>query len=249
MAVDESRKEEVDQGLNNLKGSGNPGKNATPRKVPAVHEPSKEIVIHLNKSHLMKGIYISIIVVLVTIIILQQTGVISTSGSSVAESTKEVEEAAEEKSGAVVEVENQTEEDEKPPAEEVKEAEVNKTVEEVEEEVALLPITGDINVTIKRVAFIKKAEDYARVNYVEFTITNQDVDFTPKVTVYLEAYGSDDAKDVTYEEIKAGETFSKLENKFTFGYNNIADEQEIILEVFNEKNKVVAKTTKKFTTI
>jgi hypothetical protein len=116
-----------------------------------------------------------------------------------------------------------------------------------EEEDTLLPLTGDVDITIDKINIDPKPniEDYARITYVKFTITNQDEDFNPKVVGYV--LGEiDDKKDVTYSELEAGTESTVTETKFTFGYSDVDEEHTFKLEIYDEKNKMVASTTKTF---
>jgi hypothetical protein len=195
----------------------------------------KEITIKFKVPDLKKVGYVALIVVLVAIIILQYFVPIGPYANP-KNTTEEI----------IVPIEVEVE----PVVEVVVEPVVEEPVVEVvveEEEDTLLPLTGDVDITIDKINIDPKPniEDYARITYVKFTITNQDEDFNPKVVGYV--LGEiDDKKDVTYSELEAGTESTVTETKFTFGYSDVDEEHTFKLEIYDEKNKMVASTTKTF---
>jgi len=121
----------------------------------------------------------------------------------------------------------------------------NKTEDKSEEK--LLDITGEIIFTINDmdIEIKENIEDYAKILSVTFTIKNQDKDFTPKVIGYLEKYGSDDEKIIELDELIAGKSITRTDKKLTFGFNEIDEEQILILELYNGKKRL-QKVTKSF---
>ncbi len=206
-------------------------------------EKPKEITIKLNMNHLKTAGYIFLIVTLVTVIVLQQVGVIPTIGNATGSATKIFEEAeTENKTPGVTII--------KPNGTKIEANSTNET-EEVEEEEPeeeeLLPITGDIFLIIDKIDYTIKSEDYARIISVTFTIKNQDVDFEPKITGYLTAYGSDDEKTIILDELEAGYSVTEKSTKLTFGYNDIDQDQTLKLDLYRGK-KLIKTTSKTFKT-
>jgi len=135
---------------------------------------NKEVTIKFKLNvRLLKYIgAILIILGLITIIILQHYAVIPTNGSV----NRTVEDD---------EVENTT-----PVTVTTPDPEPEPTPEPEPEEPELLPITGEVFITIDKINIDPKPniDDYAKITSVEFTIRNQDIDFEPKVVVYLTDY-------------------------------------------------------------
>ena len=230
--------------------------------VDPVTQTEKEITIKLNKTHLKKGGYILILLLLVGIIIAQQYGVISTSGSGnssatgniIDQATAETEDKGilEEATDAIVEeVTEQVDAITEIITGEEEESAVVGTIENEteEEEEELLDITGDVLVTIDKIDVDPKPniEDYAKVKSVKFTIKNKDKDFTPTVKAHLLS-DTDDIKDITLAELEAGNSITETSTKLFFGYNDIDETKSLKLQVFNGKKKLLVSTTKTFTT-
>ncbi|MBW2996052.1 hypothetical protein KY332_01995 [Candidatus Woesearchaeota archaeon] len=201
-------------------------------------KPQKEITIKLNMGFLKQAAYILLILGLVTVIVLQHYGVIpireEANNSAVGAATKVLEEK--ETPSTTVTQENETEEEN-----------TTEPEPEPEPEEELLPITGDVFITIDKVNYVIKGEDYARVSSVEFTIKNQYKDFAPKIIGYLTQYGADDEKTLEMEELEAGKYITTTSTKLTFGYNSIDEDQILNLEVY-DGSKYLVKTTKTFST-
>jgi hypothetical protein len=197
-------------------------------------------------SHIKQAAYIFLILALSTVIVLQHYGVIPIRGdadtSAVGAATKVLEKEEEEETPSTtitVTQENETEEENTTEPEPEPEP-------EPEEEI-LLPITGEVLVTIDKINYEIKGDDYARIKSVEFTIKNQYKDFEPKVIGYLSQYGSEDEKSVELEELEAGKYITVDSPKLTFGYNNIDEAQILNLEVYDGSKRIV-KNSKTFST-
>ena len=201
----------------------------------------KEITIKLNTKHLIYSGYIILVLALITVIVLQHYEVIPTrSDLANIEKESEVVGSIEEETvveEAPIEVEAVVEEE---PEEEV--------VEEEEETEDLLPITGEVSIIIDKINLDPKPniEDYAKVTSVKFTILNQDEDFDPTVKAYLKSY-TDDEKEIELEELEAGEQTTQTSTKLFFGFNNVDQQKTLVLNLYNEKNKMIATAEKSFT--
>lgn len=214
-------------------------------------EESKQITITLNMGHFKKLIYFLIVILLIAAIVFQyyypncsrcEENIAAESNEVTGMAVSDVEISTEDQPAEVFGQTNdssETDEAEEPAVEE-------QPIEEAEDTSNLLPITGEMDVTIDDINYVVKSEDYARVNSVKFTIINQDKDFVPKVEAFLLS-DETDVKSVTLTELKAGEKITRTESKLTFGFNNIKEEQTLKLNVYNEQNKVVTFAIKKFT--
>jgi len=208
-----------------------------------ISKKSKEIVIKLNKRVLLIVGIVVLIVALLAVIGVQQYYIQKYKTEGI--TPPEVNDTEEDTESSVVgtieeEVEEEVVEEE---------AETTASEQEVEEEEPeKLDITGDVLLTIDKINVDPKPsiDDYARVTSVKFTIKNQDEDFTPTVNGYLEQYEGEDEKDITLDELEAGDSITETSAKLVFGYNNIDTAQTLVIEVYDEKDKLLAKETKKF---
>ncbi len=216
----------------------------------------EELVIKLKMSYLKKGIYLLIILALAGVIAYQYYYPnCSCNGNSTNSAGSTADAGAGAGEDEQTELDSTEEEAEETPVVTIESDgnesdENNETVNEPESdgsEEGLLPITGEIKLIIDEIKYVLKGEDYARVTSVKYTIVNQKTDFTPTVKAYLEAYKDDDVKSVELEKLDAGKSIILTEKKFTFGYNNIAKDQVLTLELYNGKS-MVKKTSKTFKT-
>lgn len=204
----------------------------------------RELVIKLDISHLKTAIYVLIVLALIGVIITQYVMYNDSSSeekeetSNLAITVEEVEEETVAETAVVVE-----EVVEEEPEEEIEEEE--EVVEEEEEET--LPITGDLKITIDKINYEIKADDYARIMSVKFTIKNQKTDFYPEIKGYLTS-DSEDIKAITLAKSIAGTSMTETSTKLTFGYNEIDTSHKLKLEVYNENGKLQTSTTKSFDT-
>jgi hypothetical protein len=210
----------------------------------------KEITVKfkLNLNHLKLAGYIVLVLALVSIIIMQHFGVIPVKNAvGAATSAIQEENTTEEKKAGVTIIKpsgNVTTQTDSNTSDEEDETEE----EPEEDEPELLPITGEVLVIINKINYEVKGDDYARINSVKFTIKNQLKDFEPKIVAFLTQYGSDDEKEIELDELKAGEQITIDSPVLTFGYNNIDDDQILNLEVYDEDNRRIVKTSKTFST-
>ena len=79
------------------------------------------------------------------------------------------------------------------------------------------------------------------------TIYSPLASLAPKIKAWLTS-DTDDVKEAMYDWLDAGKTLQKDEEKFTFGYREIAEEHTLKLEVYDARKKVVTTATKTFST-
>lgn len=207
----------------------------------------EEIVIRLNPRHLKKTGYIAILVILSILLIIQHFYPNCALDDIEENSTEETNSM---QSVTIIKADSETTETENT-SETEEEEETNTTEEDIEEEDDEdLPITGEITFTIDKIYIDPKEsiDDYAKVTSVKFTIKNQKADFIPKVKGYLTAYKDEDVKIATLAELEAGKFITETSTRLNFGYNNIDEEQELILKLYDERNKFLETASKTFDT-
>jgi hypothetical protein len=87
--------------------------------------------------------------------------------------------------------------------------------------------------------------NYTKITSIEFTIKNQDKDFIPTVKAYLEGADADDYREITLEELKAGDSYSEESTKLALTFDQINVEKTVVLELYNEKDKLLKKVKSK----
>jgi hypothetical protein len=139
------------------------------------------------------------------------------------------------------------------PPSQTNDTEQNETEEEEEPEEELLPITGQVELTIDKVTTEVKGEDWAKIVKIEFTIKNQKIPFYPKILAYLWD-DNDEAEVRNYieEEIylsksNAGEMITE-EKEVSISYNEIDEEKTLKLVLEDEDEEELDFVIYKFTT-
>jgi hypothetical protein len=118
----------------------------------------------------------------------------------------------------------------------------NQTEEEEPEE-ELLPITGEVTFSIDKITTEVKAEDWAKVVKIKFTITNQNPkNFYPKAEVYL--WDDDDDLDmrnyveeeVYFNKLGAGKEIT-VEKDVSVSFNEIEKEKTLKVILYDEDDE------------
>jgi len=130
----------------------------------------------------------------------------------------------------------------------------NETEEEIEEEPEeLLPITGQVELTIDKVTTEVKGEDWAKIVKIKFTIKNQKMPFYPKILAYLwDENDEAEVRNYVEEEIylsksNAGEMITE-EKEVGISYNEIDKEKTLKLALEDEDEDELDFVIYKFTT-
>lgn len=137
---------------------------------------------------------------------------------------------------------------------EAEEPETNESDEPEEEETAdLLPITGDVDLTIDKISYENKGT-WAKITKIKYTIKNQKEDFTPKILIYgYDSTYSSQMKgyveeEIVLKELKAGESVTKV-SPTSITFSDFDIEKTIKMEVVRDGGTTVLDNAKKTFTI
>jgi hypothetical protein len=217
----------------------------------------KEIVIKIRTRDIKKVMYFSVLIVLILLLVLQYFFPISCKCDGNKTETKETNLTTQTIPAPIEplepEQENQTEIETQAENQTINETQTNQTETNETEEVPEVAITGELYFKVNDVKTVVKAEDWAKVTEIEYTISNaQSIDFIPKIYIYC--YDDNDPSDVKdyidetiiLPKLKAGNEITEVSD-VSISFNEIDKEKTLKLVLKDDDENTLKTIYEKFT--